>query len=90
MPVDEYRAAAAAAMTELLDDSAPVPTDEVMARFRASEAAEEDTTRRILALLRLLCNSIEEEPRGGFFCGWKNFVKVRRGISKRGKYLQFG
>ena len=67
MLVDEYRAAAAAAMTELLDDSAPVPTDEVMARFRASEAAEEDTTRRILALYF----QFDRRRTLWKFCGWK-------------------
>lgn len=77
MPVDEYRATEAAAMTELADESMPVLADEVMARFRASEAAEEDTTRRILALY--FRNPIEEESRGNFVAG----KLVIWGVSKK-------
>ena len=82
MPVDEYRAAEAAAMTELADESTPVLADEVMARFRASEAAEEDTTRRILVLLMQSIRS--KKIKENFVAGI--FYESHRGVSK-GRYL---
>ena len=82
MPVHEYRATEAAATTALADKSTPALAGEVMARFRAKEAAEEDTMRRMVG--SSILQSIEESLAEDFVAGENSGKSSDGGFAKKG------